>query len=196
MEIRRAEWKDLDSILALHKRYHVNTITAEDKPDGFVTTNFTPEQLNNLLEKEKGITIATVGDTVISYAMAASWEFWSEWPLFAHMIEKLPEHSYHGQVLGVENSYQYGPMCVDKAYRGTGVFEKVFTASLHSMKERYPTMVTFINQINHRSYAAHTQKVKLDRVCTFQFNNNDYYMLACPTNREKVRSDFYTMDIF
>ena len=186
MEIRLAEINDIEGIVALHKQYHVNSISPADKADGFVTTNFTPEQLQALIEKERGVTIATNGNNVIAYAMAASWQFWSEWPLFIHMIAKLPEHSYNGQVLSVENSYQYGPICVDKAYRSTGVFEAMFYASLKSMMHRYPIMVTFINHINPRSFAAHTKKVNMDTVCNFQFNNNNYYMLACPTNQKSV----------
>lgn len=183
MEIKIAEMKDLDGILALHQQYHVNSINADDKVDGFITTNFTPKQLQELIEKQQGVMIAKDGDRVIAYAMAASWQFWSEWPLFAYMIEKLPEYSFNGQTLSVENSYQYGPICVDKAYRSSGLFEQVFYASLESMQKRYPIMITFVNQINPRSYAAHTKKVKMETVCTFQFNTNDYYMLACPTNR-------------
>lgn len=186
MEIRQAEMHDLEGILALHRQYHVNSIALADKPDGFVTTNFTQEQLQALIEQERGVTIATEGDTVIAYAMAASWQFWSAWPLFVHMIAKLPEHTYNGQVLSVENSYQYGPICVAKAYRSTGLFETIFHASLASMASRYPIMVTFINHINPRSFAAHTKKGKMDTVCTFQFNNNDYYMLACPTHKNPV----------
>lgn len=177
---------DLEGVMDLHKRYHISSINAEDKPDGFVTTNFTPEQLQALVEKEEGIMIAKDGGRIVSYAMAASWQFWSEWPLFAHMIQKLPDHSLDGLKLTVDNSYQYGPICVDKSYRSSGVFEKVFYASLDSMAGRYPVMVTFINQINPRSYKAHTQKVNMSTVGTFQFNNNDYYMLACPTKPIKA----------
>ena len=182
MEITRAGMADLDGVMELHKRYHISTISAEDKPDGFVTTNFTPEQLHALVNKEQGITIAKDGGRIIGYAMAASWQFWSEWPLFAYMIEKLGENSFNGMQLTVDNSYQYGPISVDKQYRGSGIFQKLFHASLESMAARYPVMVTFINQINRRSYAAHTQKVNMQTIGTFQFNNNDYYMLACPTN--------------
>ncbi len=181
MEIVKAKISNLDGVMDLHKRYHINSIDPADKPDGFVTTNFTSEQLHALVEKECGIMIARDGGRIISYAMAASWQFWAEWPLFSYMIQKLPENSFNGQSLTVENSYQYGPICVDKAYRGSGVFEKVFYASLDSMAGRYPIMVTFINQINPRSYKAHTQKVNMTVVDTFQFNNNDYYILACPT---------------
>ena len=180
MEISRAGMTDLDGVMDLHRRYHISSISPGDKPDGFVTTNFTPEQLHALVEKERGITVAKDDGRIIAYAMAASWQFWSEWPLFAYMIEKLGENSYNGLSLSVENSYQYGPICVDRQYRGSGVFQKVFYASLDSMAGRYPVMVTFINRINHRSYAAHTKKVTMDTVCTFKFNQNDYYMLACP----------------
>ena len=181
MEISIAEISDLEGVMDLHKRYHINTIRPEDKPDGFVTTNFTDEQLYTLVEKERGITIAKDDGRIIGYAMAGSWQFWSEWPLFTCMIEKLGDNTYNGQCLSVDNSYQYGPICVDREYRGSGVFQKVFYASLAGMALRYPVMVTFINQINSRSYAAHTKKVIMETVCTFQFNHNDYYMLACPT---------------
>ena len=185
MEIGRADLHDLDGVMDIHKRYHISTISAEDKPDGFVTTNFTPQQLNDLVEKERGITIAKDCGKIIGYAMAGSWQFWSEWPLFTHMIGELGKNTYNGQILSVDNSYQYGPITVDRKYRGSGVFQKLFYSSLESMASRYPIMVTFINQINHRSYAAHTKKVIMETVCTFQFNQNDYYMLACPTGQNR-----------
>lgn len=183
MEIMQATMGDLEGVIALHRKYHIDSISADDKPHGFVTTNFTSEQLEALVNKENGITIAKQDGKIVAYAMAASWQFWSAWPFFAHMIEELPKNSFEGQVLSTENSYQYGPICVDTSVRGSGVFEQVFAASLENMSKRYPIMATFINQINHRSYAAHTRKVAMTTVGTFQFNNNDYYMLACATKK-------------
>ena len=87
--------------------------------------------------------------------------------------------------MSLKNSYQYGPICVDSSVRGTGIFERVFYASLENMANRFPIMVTFINQINNRSHAAHTHKVSMATVDTFQYNNNDYYMLACATKHKK-----------
>ena len=181
MEVMQATLNDLEGVLALHRKYHIVSIDERDKPDGFVTTNFTQEQLEKLIRNENGITIAKENGAVVSYAMAASWEFWCEWPFFAHMIQELPKNALQNQILSTENSYQYGPMCVESSFRGTGVFEKVFFASLKSMANRFPIMVTFINQINHRSYAAHTRKAGMTTVGTFQYNSNAYYMLACPT---------------
>lgn len=72
MEIRQATMDDLGGIMHLHAKYHVDSIRPQDKPDGFVTTNFTPAQLQGLVTKENGITIAQEGGRVFSYAVAAS----------------------------------------------------------------------------------------------------------------------------
>ncbi|MDY4005960.1 MAG: GNAT family acetyltransferase [Fusobacterium varium] len=181
MEIRYAVYNDLDRVLDLLRTNHVDTISEEEKQNGFVTTNITKEQLCNLMETEKGITVAEDGDRIVGFALAGSWNFWQPWPLFTYMIEHLKEFELNGETLTVENSYQYGPVCLDKKYRGTGIFEKLFTFSLKSMADRFPYMVTFINQVNPRSYAAHTRKANMIEAGTFDWNNNHYWLMAIQT---------------
>ena len=132
----------------------------------------------NLIEKENGLAIACHGEKIVGYAMAGSWDYWSEWPLFQHMIEDLPNTKYLGQVLSRENSYQYGPICIDKDYRGSLVLPNLYEFSRLQMKDRYPIIITFINQINTRSVRAHTEKLGMDIIKPFEFNNNQYYELG------------------
>lgn len=182
MTIMQATIQDMDGVFALLRANHVSNVPEEEKKNGFVTTNLTEEQMRALIEKENGVTIAKdENGKIVAFALAASWEFWAEWPLFAYMIEELPKFTCEGVTLSVENSYQYGPVCIDKSVRGTGVFEKVFFASLANYEKRYPYMATFINQINPRSYAAHTRKALMTEAGKFRFNNNNYYMMVCPT---------------
>jgi hypothetical protein len=182
MIYRNATLEDITAISELQKKYHVLTISDEDKPHGFVTTLFTEEQFAELIENENGIAIACDGERVVGYAMAASWNYWSKWPLFQYMIKDLPDTVYMGQVLSVENSYQYGPICIDKEYRGTDVLPKLFDFSREQMNKKYPILVTFINHINPRSYEAHTRKLGLDVIKNFVFNNNNYYELGYDTS--------------
>ena len=181
IQYRMATVADIESILALHARYQVDSIHPNDKADGFVTTAFNQTQLTDLIESEQGLFVAQQDTTIIAYAMAASWTFWSQWPMFAHMIKELDKDQLQQVSLSVENSYQYGPVCVDKAYRGQGVFEGIFFFALQQMHSRYPILVTFINKINPRSFAAHTKKAKLQVIKEFEFNQNQYYELACFT---------------
>jgi hypothetical protein len=131
--MRNAVPDDLAGVADLQRRYHISTISEEDKADGFVTTLFTPEQFLSLMKDENGLAVACDGGKIISYAMAASWEYWSAWPLFRHMIADLPNIEYLGRVLSTENSYQYGPVCIAGEFRGRGVLEHVFEFSRRQM---------------------------------------------------------------
>ena len=186
MELRTATLNDIEDVLELHYRYQIDSIAEEDKADGFITTAFTAEQLTRLIEEEQGLFLALKDGVIVAYAMAASWQFWSIWPLFEMMIADLPNLEYLGQKLSVENSYQYGPVCVDKSVRGQGVFEAVFEFALQEMSQRYPILVTFVNKINPRSFEAHTRKVGLAVIQEFTFNNNYYHEMVCPTKSKFV----------
>ena len=104
--------------------------------------------------------------------------------MFAFMIKELPKLHYVGETLSTENSYQYGPVCIDKSVRATGVLEKIFNFAKKEMSNRYPILITFVNKTNPRSYAAHTRKLGLDVIHEFEFNNNNYYEMACYTTRK------------
>ena len=191
MEYRNANINDIYGVSQLQKKYHISTISEEDKRDGFVTTLFTEEQFKELIEKENGLAIACDNDKVIAYAMAASWDYWSAWPLFQYMINDLPNIQYLGYTLSTENSYQYGPICIDKQYRGTEVLPNLFEFSRLQMKDRYPVLITFINQINGRSYRAHVDKLGLEVIKTFDYNNNHYYELGYDMRKKTPGSTIY-----
>lgn len=184
MKLKIAETSDIDKVLKLHYKYQIDSINEEDKKDGFVTTPFTKEQLTKLITEEQGLFIALDGDEAVAYVMAASWEFWSAWQMFAYMIKDLPNLEYLGQRLSVHNSYQYGPVCVDKSVRGNGVLESIFDFAREEMSKRYPILVTFINKINPRSYEAHTRKLGLEIIKEFTYNNNNYYELVYDTSKK------------
>lgn len=186
MQLKIAELSDIDDILELHYKYQIDSIAEEDKKDGFVTTPFTKEEMAALIELENGIFIARKNGAVVAYAMAASWGFWSSWPIFSYMVKGLSSLDYRGLRLSAENSYQYGPICLDKSVRGSGTLEAIFAFAKEHMSERYPVLVTFVNKNNGRSYAAHKRKLGLDVIQEFEFNNNRYYEMACLT---KAKAD-------
>jgi len=181
LELKIATLENVQEILNLHYKYQIDSISKEDRADGFITTAFTEAHLSRLIKNESGLFIASIDNKIVAYAMAASWKFWSQWPLFEFMVEHLGDSMCDNETINAENSYQYGPVCVDKSVRGLGVFEKIFQFSLAEMSKRYPIMVTFINKINPRSFQAHTRKTTLTVIKEFEFNNNHYFKLACKT---------------
>jgi hypothetical protein len=184
IQLKNAEQSEIDAVLELHYKYQIDSIAEDDKSDGFVTTSFTKEQMTELINSENGLFIAKRDGVVVAYVMAASWHFWSRWPMFAFMIKQLPSLEYHGQTLSVDNSYQYGPICIDKSVRGSGVLEAIFEFAKNRMSERFPILVTFVNKTNERSYQAHRRKLGLDVIHDFTFNGNNYYEMACLTKEQ------------
>lgn len=189
MEYRKAELKDIPGIILLEKKYHISSISQEDKAGGFITTYFSENKLRRLVEEEKSLAVACHGDRIAGFAGAASWQFWGTWPVFQPLIDDLPNITYKGIILSVNNSYQYGPACIDREYRGTEVLANLFEASRLLMKDRYAVTVTYVNQTNQRSFQAHTRKLGLDIVKEFEFHGNQLYVL-CNETSKKTRGSF------
>lgn len=180
---KKATKENIPSILDLQAENLVTNLKDDEKDDGFVTTPFTIEQIENLIELD-GVFIAIENKKVISYVMCASWQYWVSWPMFEYMASFLETLEYKNERLTMDNSYQYGPICISKEYRGSGIFENIFEFAREEMNKKYPILVTFINKINIRSYEAHVRKLGLEVITEFEFNSNNFYELVYDTSKK------------
>jgi hypothetical protein len=181
MITRPATPADISGILTLQSANLYSKLSEADRHAyGFVTTPFEPEQLQELIN-QAGAFVAEVDGTVVGYAFAASWDYFSQWPIFPYMVSRFPQIvPFQGQHITDQNSFQYGPVCVDRSQRGTCIFPALFKIMCDGMAERYPIGYTFINKKNLTSIAAH-KKLQLQVMDEFEFNNNAFYGLAFPT---------------
>ncbi len=182
MITRNANTADIPGILIIQsKNLYSNLSEADRRTYGFVTTPFEISQLQTLIDQD-GAFVAEVNGTIVGYAFAASWEYFSQWPIFPYMVSRFPEiKPFHGQTITDQNSFQYGPVCIDRTHRGTGIFPALFKTMCDGMTDRYPIGYTFINKQNATSIASH-QKLKLQVMDEFEFNGNSFYGLAFPTS--------------
>jgi hypothetical protein len=142
-----------------------------------VTTPFTKQQIAHLVV-ENGAFIALNNQKLVAYTFAAGWDFFAQWPIFPYMVSRMPQLDLEGLPINATNSFQYGPICVDMDYRGSGIFVRLFGLMRETMQRRFPIGVTFINQVNERSYQAHTRKLRMQVIDKFSFNDRNYYGLA------------------
>ena len=175
---RPATENDIEGILSLQERYLFANMTEADKVNGFVTTPFTVQQIKTLIDDSSAFVVTLPSDEVIGYTYAGTWDFFSQWAIFPYMVSRLPQLSYEGHQLTPQNTFQYGPICIDLAHRGNGIFQDLFETMRTAMSHRFPVGITFINKINERSYRAHTQKLEMSVIDEFGFNKNHYYGLA------------------
>ena len=181
ISISKATKFDIPQILLLQSKYLVSNLTAEEKKEGFVTTPFTIQQIEQIIV-EDGLFIAIDDDKVIAYVYAGSWDYFSQWPIFPFMTNRFDNLSFNNTTISTTNSFQYGPICIDIEYRGTSLLKNIFEFMRVNLHSRYPISVTFINKINGRSFKAHTDKLKWIVIDEFEFNNNNFWMLALDMN--------------
>ena len=172
-----AKISDIEGVLALQDLYLVTNLSEEEKAFGFVTTPFTVQQLTEVIQKQE-LFLAKDSNQIIGYIFTGSWDFFKQWPIFDYMTQLIPKLNFLDFDITTENSFQYGPICIHKDYRGKGLITTLFELMRINLSQKYPLSLTFINKINIPSTKAHTEKLKWTIIGDFQFNNNDYYILA------------------
>lgn len=176
-----ANTSDISGILELQELYLVSNLDDDQKKSGFVTTPFTVNLLKEVVANQ-GIFIAKSNNKIVAYAFAASWAFYSQWPIFEYMISMFPRYKFHNFDMNTITSFQYGPVCIHKDFRGQGLIKNLFEFMRINIVKKYPIAVTFINKINIPSTKAHVEKLKWTIIDEFSFNNNDYIVLAYNMN--------------
>jgi hypothetical protein len=171
---------DINGILDLQAQNLYGNLATEARLDGFVTTPFTSDLIRLLLAQE-GVFIAESDSRIVGYILAGGWEFYVQWEIFRVMIDRLPKLEFQGLVIETDQTFQYGPVCIDRTLRGQGVLPQLFETMQHSFAPRFPIGVTFINKLNQRSFAAHRRKLNFEVIDEFEFNQNSFYTLAFST---------------
>jgi hypothetical protein len=188
IQLEQATLNDIEGVLDLQKLYLVSNLSEEEKKAGFVTTPFSVDQLTFVINNG-GLFLAKDNAKTIAYIFAESWGFFSQYPIFEHMIRLFPKLSFLDFGINTTNSFQYGPICIDKEYRGKGLINSLFEFMRIHIEKRYPLAVTFINKTNAPSLKAHTEKLKWTVIGDFEFNNNNYFILAYEMNKTALTAN-------
>ncbi len=178
IQTRLGTTADIGGILSLQERYLYRNLTEKQREKGFVTTPFTVSQIEEIISQNGMFIAENEQKEIIAYAFAGSWTYFEQWEIFNFMVSRFPILSFNGKEITTENSFQYGPVCIDENYRGKGLLNQLFEEMRMEFYKKYPISITFINKINVISEQAHTRKLGWEIIDEFEFNNNTYIGLA------------------
>lgn len=177
LAIKIADLSHIQGILALQELYLVTNLSDEEKQAGFVTTRFSTDQLQAIIE-QKGLFIAIDNGLIIAYIFGGDWDYYCQWPIFSHMVSYFPDLHFNDFKINTTDSFQYGPICIHADYRGKGLIIPLFEFMRKEMVKRFPLALTFINKTNIPSLQAHTKKLKWTVISEFDYSTNQYFILA------------------
>jgi predicted N-acetyltransferase YhbS len=176
IQYRKATPPDFDGILHLQHQNLITTLQEKDLSQGFLIIEFNREQLYKI-NGELGIFVAVQDKEVIGYLMAESVDFAVGSPLIAHMFSRLKGFVFDDVPLSSCKWFLYGPVCIDKQYRGQKILDGLFKVMLKTLKGQYDVGVAFVSVINPRSFNAHKNKLGMRIADEFEFNGQHYWTL-------------------
>jgi hypothetical protein len=146
---------DLEGILHLQKRNLAQGLSIEEiQSQGFVTVDHTFDQLKKLNSIENHI-IAKDGDSIVGYVLAMTQQSKSDIPILIPMFDIFNDIIFNGKKVSDYHYIVVGQVCVDKAYRGQGIFDKDYFTYRDFYKDKYDFAITEIATTNTRSLQAH-----------------------------------------
>lgn len=152
-------------------------LSQTDQADGYLSVAFSAQQFQEM-HNEIPIVVADLGSGLGGYLCSSSMQYSSRVPLLAHMIGLFKETTYRNRPLDAFRCFVYGPVCIDRALRGSGLLSGMFDALMCQVAGRFDVGTLFISSSNPRSLYAHTRHLGMQILRSFTFDENDFFLLA------------------
>ena len=183
VEFRRVRDRDYPALLVLQDANLRDHLTPEQRNEGFLSARFSPDQFAEM-SAGVGVVVAEADGAIAGYLCGSTIEFNRRFALLAAMIERYPHIEWRQRPLDRYVSFVYGPVCVDRRFRGRGLLRGLYRALLDAAADRFEIGVAFVAQDNPHSLGAHVQGLGMDDVGDFEFNERRYRILAFAVERD------------
>ena len=159
--------RELEQIISLQKKnLKTNIPEAEKVSQGFLTMEFTMPMLLKLHDLAPDIIIKD-DDNVVAYAMVLLQEGRTAYPDLEPLFKHFDKLSWQERPLYDYQFYAMGQICVDKDYRGQGLFDMLYRKHREIYQGRFDFIITEISTSNYRSLNAH-RRVGFKTIDTFR----------------------------
>lgn len=146
---------DLRGVLTLQVKNLARSLSANEKAEqGFVTVEHCFDLLKKLNNTEKHI-VAKSNNIIVGYVLSMTKNARAEIPFLYPMFDVFDRTAYLDRSISEYNYIIVGQVCVDKDFRGQGIFDNCYKAYKDFHKDTYDFAITEIAQTNLRSLNAH-----------------------------------------
>ena len=147
--------KDLSGIIDLQKINLLEILTEiERQNQGFLTVTHSLDVLKKMQAEAPNIIIKDK-NKIVGYALAMTKKSKSDIPVLIPMFETFDKIKHKGKLVSDYNYIVMGQVCIDKKYRGQGLFDGGYETFKNYFKNDYDFAITEIATKNERSRAAH-----------------------------------------
>ena len=179
--IRLATRQDIPAVMALEARYYVGNLDPSERTKGFIS-NLQSQDWFAWAVDTSGVHVAvTDDDTVVGFIAVTDPPTGSQSessPIIAAMLELAESLEFHGLPITQQRFALRGPVCVDEAARGRGVYSAFNAATGAAYRERFDLGLLFVAADNPRSLHTTTTKLGAESLAVFEVDGRTYHFLA------------------
>ena len=150
----------------------INITEDEINKEGFTSWSYSLELLQKMHKLHPSV-IVKDGDKVVGYALVAFKEARNFHPDMEVMISLVDKVIYNDKPLSSYRYYVMGQVCVDKDYRGKGVFSMLYEKHKALFEHQFDFIETEISTSNKRSVRAH-EKVGFKSIYTYKDEKDEW----------------------
>nr|AIA11249.1 Acetyltransferase (GNAT) family [uncultured bacterium] len=175
----------LEEILALQRRYHTRTLSAEvQSVEGFVFAEHTLPLLRRMAAQSPQAIALSEGH-VVGYCLSLPISLQAEVPALVPMFEQFRRCVYRGKPLSDYRLVVGGQVCVDREHRGQGLLARLYEQLRVSLGQDCDLCVTEIATRNQVSVRAH-ERMGFEIISAYNDAVEEWVIVAWDLSRPAV----------
>lgn len=179
--VRLATDHDVGGIVDLESRYYVDNLDVAARAKGFISVLHSPAWFAATVDSG-GMHVAATADGEIAGFIAVT-----DPPdrntadpglIVRAMLDLADTIEVNGKPIAAQRWALRGPVCIDEAFRGCGIYAAFNAITGELYRDRYDIGVVFVAAANPRSLHTTTTKLGARSLAEFEVNSARYHFLA------------------
>jgi len=179
--VRLATQRDVSGIVDLESRYYVDNLDAATRAKGFISILHSPLWFAAAVDSG-GMHVAATADGSIAGFIAVTdppdRDAPDLPPIVRAMLDLADTVEVNGKPIAAQRWALRGPVCIDEAFRGCGIYGAFNAATGKFYRDRYDLGVVFVAADNPRSLHTTTTKLGARALAEFVVDSARYHFLA------------------
>lgn len=181
LDVRLATPRDIPGIAALEARHYVGNLDPAEQSDGFISVLHSPAWFAGAVD-DSGVHVAVTADDEVAGFIAITappGPSTAGLPAIVRAMLGLAETlEMDGKPIARQRFALRGPVCIDKAARGRGVYSTFNSVTRRAYRDRFDVGVLFVADGNPRSLHTTTAKLGAIPLAEFEADGRRFHFLA------------------
>ena len=179
--VRPATAGDVDGIVDLESRYYVDNLDAAARTKGFISVLHTPQWFAAATDSGGMHVAATAAGEIAGFIAVTDPPDPNAPdlpPIVRAMLDLAEVIEVNGTPIAAHRWALRGPVCIDEAFRGCGIYSAFNAATREFYRDRYELGVVFVAADNPRSLHTTTTKLGARSLAEFEVDSARYRFLV------------------